>query len=197
MNSFAPGNVNGVATNSSFIVKNIANPAKVIRIFNYPINSLGSRDLMLIPGVSDSNIRASLLKGECNNKLQSQEIVVLYSDLNLIQFNSAQKTFLQNAGITIGLDIGGTNDWLLENDPPEPNNTYMATYNGSLIQSESWQRSDTTLIKQINYTFTGSTLTKEVRQVFGNDGITIISQLTINYFYTGSTLTSYTATRDI
>lgn len=194
MNSFGPF----PKLNTSFIVKNIiTNSNKTVRIFDYPIPIGCQRDLLAIEGVGEGEIRISLLKGELLHKILAQEVAVVYSDVDLLQFNSAQKTFLQNAGITIGLDVGDSDDWLLDNDPVEPSNIYTASYSGAQISQESWTRQDTTLIKQISYTFTGAFLTQEVRQIFDTTGVNIIAQLTINYFYTGATLTSYTATRNI
>lgn len=193
MDSFAPGNVN----NNSFIVMNVSPEPKTVRVFHYPINYLATRNLISIPGVGESDIRASLLKGELRTKILAKELVVLYSDIDLLQFNLAQKTFLQNAGITIGLDVSSSDDWLLDNDPVAPNNIYAATYSGPQIQQEAWSRQNATLIKQINYTFTGAFLTQEVRTIYDTTGLNITGQLTIVYTYTGATLTSYTATRNV
>ena len=62
MDSFAPGVYpdNG----SYFWVQNIANPPKCVEIFNYPVAARGGvRNLMLIPGVGEQDIKESLLKG--------------------------------------------------------------------------------------------------------------------------------------
>lgn len=91
--------------NGCFIVKNIAPDKKTILIFNYPIAWGLERDLLNIPGVSEGDIRSSLLKGEIQHKLRAQEITVVCSDIDLLQFNSAQKQFLKNAGIVNGLEI--------------------------------------------------------------------------------------------
>ncbi len=105
MNNFA----SGTKRNLSFVVKNIiTNSNKVIRIFQYPIHVGKQRDLLAIPGVSESDIRASLLKGELLVKLLAQEITIVESDIDLIQFNVAHKAFLENAGITNGLEVEGT-----------------------------------------------------------------------------------------
>lgn len=61
--------------------------------------------MIAIPGVSESDIRASLLKGELRHKIKAKEIVVLFSDIDLIQFNQEQLNFLTNAGITQGTKI--------------------------------------------------------------------------------------------
>lgn len=92
--------------NGCFIVKNIiTNSNKTIRIFDYPIPVGWTRDLLMIPGVDEAGIRASLLKGQLRNKILAGEIAVLCSDIDLLQFNDMQKLFLENAGIVNGLDI--------------------------------------------------------------------------------------------
>lgn len=103
MNDFAPY----LKMYGCFIVQNVSPQVKTIKIFNYPINYLGTRDLLQIPGVGEADIRASLLKGELNHKIRAKDITVLCSDVDLLQFNSDQKNFLINAGITNGLDIMG------------------------------------------------------------------------------------------
>ena len=94
--------------NASFIVRNITSDRKkIIKIFNYPILYDTTRDLLAIPGVTEADIRASLLKGEIKHKILVKDIVVEYSDIDLLQFNNDQKQFLQNSGVTIGLEVTG------------------------------------------------------------------------------------------
>jgi hypothetical protein len=101
MDSFATStNVNGC-----FVVQNVSPQVKTISIFTYPINYLCLRDLIQIPGVSESSIRASLLKGELRNKIRVGDITVVCSDIDLLQFNSVQKAFLESAGIVNGLSV--------------------------------------------------------------------------------------------
>ncbi len=104
VNQFAPFITD--SSKGTFVVKNIADPKKTVRIFQYPILSGGLRDLLKIPGVSESDIRASLLKGELRNKILSGEVHVISSDVDLLQFNLQNKMFLQDAGITRGLEVG-------------------------------------------------------------------------------------------
>lgn len=113
MNSFAPF----LKQNTSFVVKNIITESnKVVRIFQYPIPVGQERDLLSIPGVGESDIRASLLKGEILHKLLAREIIVVFSDIDLLQFNNAHKLFLQNSGITIGLEVTGAQGALTPSD---------------------------------------------------------------------------------
>lgn len=106
MDIFAPGK----KRNTCFIVKNIITGSnKVVRIFQYPIPVGQTRDILAIPGVSESDIRASLLKGELLHKILSQEITIVSSDIDLLQFDALQKQFLMDSGVTCGLSITQTN----------------------------------------------------------------------------------------
>ncbi len=93
-----------------FIVRNIITDSnKCIRIFDYPIPVGTTRDLLRIPGIDEAEIRASLLKGTLRNKIIAGEIHIECSDIDLLQFNDDQKTFLQVAGVVDGLiPAGGT-----------------------------------------------------------------------------------------
>lgn len=93
---------------TKFVVKNIAPFGKRIKIFNYPIVSGGTRDLLAIPEISEATIRHSLLKGELVNKFRCGELTVVDADIDLLQFNDEQKAFLQSIGITKGLEVTGT-----------------------------------------------------------------------------------------
>lgn len=91
-----------------FKVKNIAKENKRVKIFTLPIKNGAVRDLMDIPHVSEADIRHSLLKGELNIKLRCKEIIVVDSNIDLIQFDPCHKQFLIDSGITQGLEaIGG------------------------------------------------------------------------------------------
>lgn len=91
--------------NTTFVVQNTSPQKKVIKIFNYPINFETTRDLLKIPGVSESDIRASLLKGELRHKLLAKDIYIVASDIDLIQFNTAEYNFLAAAGVDVGLRV--------------------------------------------------------------------------------------------
>jgi hypothetical protein len=101
--------------NTVFVVQNVAQQNKRIRVFNYPINNGETRDLMKIPYVSEADIRHSLLKGELFAKIITGEIIVLDSNIDLLQFDPTQKQFLINAGVNNGLSVsggGGPTDYL-------------------------------------------------------------------------------------
>lgn len=102
MDEFAPY----LKKNGCFVVRNITpDRGKTIKIFNYPIKFNDTRDILQIPGVAEADIRASLLKGELNHKIRCGDIIVECSDIDLLQFNSDQKQFLQDAGIIKGLEV--------------------------------------------------------------------------------------------
>jgi hypothetical protein len=105
MNDFASGH-KPFLSRSSFVVRNISQPNKRIHIFNYPIPFGMERDLLSIPGVGEAEIRASCLKGEIRSKILANEIIITNNTSDLVQFNDEQKTFLRNAGVSNGLDIG-------------------------------------------------------------------------------------------
>lgn len=92
---------------TKFVVKNKAPNNKRIRIFNFPINNGETRDLLSISFVSEADIRHSLLKGELYSKIISDEIEVVFSNIDLLQFDDSQKQFLLESGIQIGLSISG------------------------------------------------------------------------------------------
>lgn len=112
MDDFAPF----LKINGCFIVLNVSPQVKTISIFKYPINYQCTRDILQIPGVSEADIRASLLKGELQHKIRAKDIIVVCSDIDLLQFNMDQRAFLMGAGITNGLDASGTGGGISANE---------------------------------------------------------------------------------
>lgn len=113
MDEFAPY----LKRNGCFIVRNVTpDRQKTIKIFNYPINFNQTRDLLQIPGVAEADIRASLLKGELRHKFLAKDIVVECSDIDLLQFNDDQKTFLKSMGIIKGLQVNSENFGVLKKE---------------------------------------------------------------------------------
>ena len=96
------------APGTEFVVKNIALNNKTVRVFNTPIRNRDTYDLLSVPDISEANIRHSLLKGELRIKFSCQELVVVSSNIDLLQFSNQHKTWLQSIGITDGLEITGT-----------------------------------------------------------------------------------------
>jgi len=106
---------------TKFVVKNIAG-RKIVRVFGVNIPPDGYYDLMNIPVVSEADIRHALLKGDLYKKIMTKEIIVIESNIDLIQFDECQKEFLENAGITIGLSAGtdgyATTDYIFRQNVP-------------------------------------------------------------------------------
>lgn len=93
--------------NTHFIVQNTCSDRnKTIKIFNYPINYGDTRDLLQIPGIEESDIRASLLKGVLRHKLLNGDIALVSSNIDLLQFSTKQRAFLQSFGFTEGVLVG-------------------------------------------------------------------------------------------
>ncbi len=87
---------------------------------------------------------------------------------------------------------------LLNKNPVEPDATYSLTRIGGRVTQEQWRRtSDSSLLKQVDYTYTQTKVTGEVRKVYATDGVTVVAQLTIVYTYTSGIFTGQTTTRDI
>ena len=94
--------------------------------------------------------------------------------------------------------VGDLINLYLENDPPTPGTDYSNTYTGQRVDQEQWKRtSDASLLKQIDYAYTGQKVTTEVRTVYAVNGTTILGQLTITYTYTGQLLTSSAVVRNV
>lgn len=102
-NSFAAGN----SLFNNFVVQNTSPQRKTIHIFHYPIVWQGSRDLMMVEGVSESDIRASLLKGELQRRIQCGDIIIIRCNIDLLQFSAAQRNFINQAYTGMG-DLNGT-----------------------------------------------------------------------------------------
>jgi hypothetical protein len=97
--------LNGLGT-TVFIVKNISSERKKLRLFNTPIYYGEERNL-LSNIVTESDIRDSLLKGILFKKLICNDIKIIKSNINLLQFDDVQKSFLKKYGITDGLEVKG------------------------------------------------------------------------------------------
>jgi hypothetical protein len=94
-----------------FIVRNITKAkggvGKTVRIFGVPILADGEYDLFDIDEVSEADIRHSLIKGTLYMKLITEEIRVVRSTIDLLQFDDCHKAFLESVGITKGLEVPG------------------------------------------------------------------------------------------
>jgi hypothetical protein len=95
MDSFAPHR----NICKSFIVKNICpDRNKTISIFRYPINFGKERDLLKIRGVAESDIRASLLKGEIWHKFLAGDIELIFTDVDFLTWSDCEREFLTHFG---------------------------------------------------------------------------------------------------
>jgi len=125
------------------------------------------------------------------------ESTVIWRDINDMRFKDTNNP----GGYTLTQLALNTSDLInlyLECEPPTPSTDYSNTYTGNRVDQEQWKRhSDGSLLKQIDYTYTGVRVTQEVRKVFAADGITVLGQLTIDYVYTGQKLTGETITRNV
>lgn len=109
---------------------------------------------------------------------------------------TTQEIKYRNAGKSIVL--ASFYDFVLERNPVHIGITYAPTYTGRWVTQERWRRtSDSSLLKQSDYTYTQSKVTSEVRKVFAADGTTTVAQTTNTYTYTGSRLTGQTTVRDV
>jgi hypothetical protein len=121
-----------------FIVRNISNNNQCIHIFNVPINCGQEYDLMKISYISEIDIKNSLLKGELYTKISQNQIIVVESNITLIQFDDVQKEFLQSAGISIGI-VGASAD------SSTPSDEYTEEEIANIIDEQILQIPDATL----------------------------------------------------
>jgi hypothetical protein len=103
MNDFAPGKNEA----GQFIVRNTSPQKKTIFFFaGWPINLGGTRDLLKIPGVSEGDIKSSLMKGELRNKFKNGDVELVLSNIDLLQFNDLGIQYLDGFGFTTGVLVG-------------------------------------------------------------------------------------------
>jgi len=137
---------------------------------------------------NDSSNDASVLitRDASNNLTFTDPVLGLTKTLSQLAANSTSPSYYE---------------FLLDNEPIAETGatdaSYTPTYTGIKVTKEEWKRNDATLIKSIDYTYTGISVTTEVRKIFAPDGSTIVAQVTWTYSYTGINLTSATMTRDV
>lgn len=108
-------------------------------------------------------------------------------DGQVIVYDSGQSSGLAVSDVV--LNVGTDIDFLLENEPPEPDNNYTIIRTAGQVSREEWRRLDATLIKSIDYTRMGGQVTAEDRRVFDVDGLTLLGRLTVTYTRTGGQVT--------
>lgn len=140
----------GKLTSINFTVRNISPQRKKITVFNYPIEFGQTRDLLAIPEISEDNIRSSLVKGELANKVRAGDIRIVSSSINLLQFDTEQKVFIENVldspSTTPGVDpgtIGGGGAGTTIQD----GGTIGGTYEGNVLCLGQVTVSDTLEVK--------------------------------------------------
>lgn len=86
----------------SFIVRNTAPQGKQLKVFNTPVANGNTIDVMKIPGISEDDVKASVLKGDLGKKLQIKYLTLVSTTLNFGSGNSdpAYAGLLTNLGIT-------------------------------------------------------------------------------------------------
>ena len=67
----------------TFIVKNITSPARIVKVFNTQIYPGKSLDIMKIPGVTEADVRYSLLTGDLKNRINYRQLEVTTSPITL------------------------------------------------------------------------------------------------------------------
>ena len=93
-------------------------------------------------------------------------------------------------------------EFLLNNEPTAETGVTDAAYTVTrsaafLVTNETWKRSDATTIKTVDYVYTSSFVSSEVRKVFAANGTTIVAQVTWTYVYTAGFIVSSTMNRDV
>lgn len=87
---------------------------------------------------------------------------------------------------------------LLEEEPAGFGVNELLTYSGGRVVNESWNRAgDNSLLKTIDYVYTGAKVTSEVRKLYAEDGIKIVAQKTLVYTYQGANAITVSSSRDI
>ncbi len=97
MNPFA----DGINNASTFIVKNI-NARKTIKVMGINIPPGLTYNLMDLPGVTEDDIKVSLTRGVLKRKINSGDLQVITSDLNLETSNATQNSFLVSSSVVAG-----------------------------------------------------------------------------------------------
>jgi hypothetical protein len=137
MDDFAPGrNECG-----QFIVRNISPQNKTIMIFNYPINMGCTRDLLQIPGVSEGDIKSALMKGQIRNKFKVGDIELVFSNIDLLQFNDCGIQYLDGFGFTTGVLVAYEQLAVLEQQDVQLVGTVDGFNNVFTIPSGTWIQS--------------------------------------------------------
>lgn len=103
---------------------------------------------------------------------------------------------LQQLATAAGVSV---NDFLLDNEPVDVGYTYTPTYSGGVVTQEEWKiTSNNRKRRTIDYTYSGGSVSTEVRKVYDPaDGTTVLAQVTITYTYSGSIVSSAAYVRNV
>lgn len=94
-NTFA----NSAPDTTTFVIKN--NSRKAIIVFGIKINPGLTYDLMQIPGISEHDIRTSIIKGDLNRKLKTNQISIIDVNIDLYTDDDQLGDFLLSKGISV------------------------------------------------------------------------------------------------
>jgi len=93
----------------------------------------------------------------------------------------------------------GTYQRLLEDDPAGFGVNESVTYGaGNRVTNETWRRAaDSSILKTIDYTYSGNKVSQEVRKVYAENGTSVVAQKTVVYTYSGNNVTAISSSRDV
>lgn len=123
------------------------------------------------------------------------------STVGSIRFNGTSFRFLDATGVydprsgSGVANVGADTDFLLGNEPPEPDNNYAVTYTGSKVSQETWTRVGGNLLRKIDYVYSGNRVSTENIRVYALDGTTVVGHLQVAYTYSGTQLASAVRSR--
>lgn len=121
----------GKKTSINFKIKNINSKFKKICVMGITLFYGEIKDLLSYAGISEADIRESLIKGDLANKIRVGDIVITSSSIDLLQFDDQQKAFIIAAGGSIGIDpgtIGTSGDGYTIASGPFATDTSLANY---------------------------------------------------------------------
>lgn len=113
MSNGIPVNINPSPFDWKFIVQNISN--KDVRIFDVTLRRGQQINLVNIPFVSENDIKKSLFKGELLSKINSREIRVVSSNINLQSYSADFAAFCNNNNIPHSQNIASDSTYVPAN----------------------------------------------------------------------------------
>ena len=120
------------------------------------------------------------------------------NDLLFKDINNAELTLTDLVAGAGGVtNVGADIDFLLENDPPEPDCDYTITRSAGVVTKEEWTRTGGNLLKSVDYTRAAGQVDVIVTKVFATNGTTIEGQTTIDFTRSGGQVVSATKVRDV